>query len=624
MTQNRRLFWYVGLDALLLSLAVLCSYLIRFDGSIPDFFWDSMPFTLLLLGGTTYYFFYLQKAYRCSWRYASISELMLIVKGTTLALAASLILSYTLRIAQVSVLIPNSVLILSWMTATVGISGSRLVWRVFGSHKVKIQSHHKKALVVGAGSAGRLVVKELLQSIDTDLYPIAFIDDDPAKMYLDVLGIPIVGNRGDLIRTLEQGEIDTVIIAMPSVPREEVAKIIAICKETRVNIKILPRVSDVINGKVTVSLIRDVNVEDLLGRDSVEVDLKEISEYITGKTVLVTGAGGSIGSELCRQISSFAPRMLLLLGHGENSIYSIENELRQKYPNVPYCPIIADIQDRIRIEAIFDTYRPAIVFHAAAHKHVPLMESNVEEAIKNNIFGTRNLAECAHKYGAERYVSISTDKAVNPTSVMGVTKRISEMLVQSLGKISSTKFAAVRFGNVLGSRGSVIPLFKQQISQGGPVTVTHPDMVRFFMTISEAVQLVIQAGALAQGGEVFILDMGKPVRISDLAHDLIRLSGLEPNIDIQVVYTGIRPGEKLFEEILTREEGATLSKHNRIFIGKPSDFSYEDFTFVLRKLEQLVQKRYTPATSDEIINLLLQMVPTYQCPVREKQEVLQT
>ncbi|MFS0555426.1 polysaccharide biosynthesis protein [Brevibacillus sp. 179-C9.3 HS] len=624
MVVRSRLYKYVGLDALLLLIAVLMSHLIRFDGHVHETFWESLPLSLLLLGGFTYFYFYLQKVYLCSWRHAGIRELMLVFKGTTLALLTSLGVSYVLRILNVPALIPTSVLILTWMTATVGISGSRLILAVFGRNTVKMQPHHKKALVVGAGSAGKLVVEELLQCKDTDLYPVAFIDDDPKKQRMAVLGITIVGTRNDIQTIVQQEEIDTIIIAMPSIAKEEVAKIISICKETRVNIKILPLVRDVINGKVTVNSIRDVNLEDLLGRDSVDVNLEEISLYLRGKTVLVTGAGGSIGSELCRQISAFEPGMLLLLGHGENSIYSIENELRRKYPHVHYCSIIADIQDRVRIDAIFQKYSPAIVFHAAAHKHVPLMENNIEEAIKNNIFGTKNLAECAHKYGAERFVCISTDKAVNPTSVMGVTKRIAEMMVQSLGEISTTKFAAVRFGNVLGSRGSVIPLFKQQINEGGPVTITHPEMLRFFMTISEAVQLVIQAGALTTGGEVFILDMGKPVRISDLANDLIRLSGLEPNVDIKIVYTGMRPGEKLYEEIFTSEESATASKHNRIFIGNPSEFSYEDFTFFLRKLEQTVQKKYSSSTKNELLNYLHQMVPTYQSPVPEPQEALQT
>lgn len=608
---RRRVLLFWGLDAVLLSFSVFVSYLIRFGGEIPDSLATGIPFAILITIGTTLLAFSLLKVYRCSWTQASIGEMFLIVKGTVLAHLMSFSLSYGFRLLDEQTVVPTSVLILIGMTSTACIGLSRFVWRLYKLQPLKLQPHHRKALIIGAGSAGTLVVKELLQAEEAELYPVAFIDDDPKKMYLRIMGLPVVGNRHSIGRAVKAYGADTVIMAMPSVAREEVAKIINISKETGVQIKLLPRVRDVINGKVSISQIRDVNVEDLLGRESVDVDLEGISGYVTGKTVLVTGAGGSIGSELCRQISAFSPRLLLLLGHGENSIYAIESELKRSYPQMSFRPLIADIQDRHRIESIFEEFRPAIVFHAAAHKHVPLMEQNVAEAIKNNVLGTKNLAECAHLYGTERFVSISTDKAVNPTSVMGATKRISEMMIQSLDPISSTKFAAVRFGNVLGSRGSVIPLFKQQIQEGGPVTVTHPDMVRYFMTIPEAVQLVIQAGALAQGGEVFILDMGKPVRIYDLALDLIRLSGLRPQIDIQVVYTGIRPGEKLFEEILTSEEGMTASKHNRIFIGKPSPYSYEELGFVLRKLETAILAKHSLSTSHELLALLRRLVPTY-------------
>ncbi|MGG1663542.1 polysaccharide biosynthesis protein [Brevibacillus sp. NRS-1366] len=624
MDQKRRMLLYWGLDAILLSFSVFVSYLIRFGGEIPAAFGSGIPYAILITTGTTYLSFTFLKVYRCSWRQASVGEMLLIVKGTIVAHLMSFSLSYGYRLVDEQVVIPTSVLILIGMTSTASIGLSRFVWRLFHVQTLKLQPHHRKALIVGAGSAGGLVVKELLQAEEVDLYPVGFIDDDPKKLQLRILGIPVVGNRNSIGRAVKTFGVDTVIIAMPSVAREEVAKIINMCKETGVQTMLLPRVSDVIDGKVSISLIRDVHVEDLLGRESVDVDLDEISGYITGKTILVTGAGGSIGSELCRQISTFFPSVLLLLGHGENSIYAIENELRRSFPRVVFRPIIADIQDRNRIESIFDEYRPAIVFHAAAHKHVPLMEQNVAEAIKNNVLGTRNLAECAHIFGTERFVSISTDKAVNPTSVMGVTKRISEMMIQSLDPISSTKFAAVRFGNVLGSRGSVIPLFKEQIRKGGPVTVTHPDMVRYFMTIPEAVQLVIQAGALAQGGEVFILDMGKPMRISDLAHDLIRMSGLRPQVDIQVVYTGIRPGEKLFEEMLTSEEGATASKHNRIFIGKHSPYSYEELGFVLRKLEQAVQMKYTCSSEKELLSLMHRIVPTYQTSLEKPREMIKS
>jgi len=470
----------------------------------------------------------------------------------------------------------------------------------------------KKTLIVGAGDAGILVLKELKRSIDSPLYPTAFIDDNSEKLNLRILGIPVVGTRKNIGDIVKRYKIQVVIIAIPSAQGSEITHIVNICKEHNVEVKIFPRISDIINGRITLNMIREVRVEDLLGRPPIELDLLSISGYITDKIVLITGAGGSIGSEICRQVSNFNPKTVLLLGHGENSIYSIEKEIKQRFPLLSTKSIIADIQDRKRMEHVFSTYRPHVVFHAAAHKHVPLMENNPTEAIKNNIFGTRNVAECAHKYQAEKFVQISTDKAVNPTSIMGVTKRIAELVIQSVNERSNTHFSTVRFGNVLGSRGSVVPLFKQQILDGGPVTVTHPDMTRFFMTIPEAVQLVIQAGALEKEGEIFVLDMGKPVNISDLAKKLITLSGLTPDKDIQIKYTGIRPGEKLYEELFTKEEGSIASKHQLIFISKPADLSKLDLYSLLSQLEDLVYADKVHGSADDIKLLLKQIVPTYQ------------
>ncbi|GAA4707832.1 polysaccharide biosynthesis protein [Brevibacillus fulvus] len=612
MNRKHRLFISILLDAMLLALAVIFSYLIRFEAEVSEPFLAGIPYALLMVVGCSLAVFIRLKIYNCSWQYASTRELLLLTKAAALAMVTSWVLSFGSGALGLHPPIPSSIFILAGLLSLTAMGASRMAWYVYRHDTVKYQPHHKRTLVIGAGSAGRLVVKELLESPDTTLYPVAFLDDDPRKQKLTVMGVPIVGTRAVLQQTVQAYKIELIIIAIPSLEKRGVAELIGLCKRTGVQVKMLPRVSDMIEGKVTIEHIRDVQVEDLLGRDSVEINLQEISAYLQDKVVLVTGAGGSIGSELCRQISAFHPGSLLLLGHGENSIYAIEQELRRSFPHLELHPIIADIQDRNRIESVFQMYRPGIVFHAAAHKHVPLMEQNAVEAIKNNIFGTKNLAECADTYQVERFVSISTDKAVNPTSVMGATKRITELMIQSLDKQSMTKFVAVRFGNVLGSRGSVIPLFKQQIREGGPVTVTHPEMVRYFMTISEAVQLVIQAGAFAEGGEIFILDMGKPVKIADLAHDLIRLSGLEPGTDIQVVYTGIRPGEKLFEEILTQEEGATASKHQRIYVGKPTDFSYEDFSYVLRRLEQMTHSSYTPSLNEELLSLLHHIVPSYQ------------
>ncbi|WP_311198838.1 polysaccharide biosynthesis protein [Paenibacillus hexagrammi] len=401
-------------------------------------------------------------------------------------------------------------------------------------------------------------------------------------------GLPVLGDRNEIIRVVNQYQIDEIIIAMPSVPKKEISSIIDICKHTKAKLKIIPKLHDLIEGKVTINAIRNVEVEDLLGREPVKIDLVGIADYVEDKVVLITGAGGSIGSELCRQVAPFNPSKLVILGHGENSIYLIEKELNRMFPDLHIEPVIADVQDKARMEEIFRIYQPKVIFHAAAHKHVPLMERNPAEAIKNNVFGTKNVAECAHQFHAERFVLVSTDKAVNPTSIMGATKRIAELVIQSLDRFSETKFVAVRFGNVLGSRGSVIPHFKEQIARGGPVTVTHPEMIRYFMTIPEAVQLVIQAGAFAAGGEIFILDMGAPVKIVDLATDLIRLSGFEPGVDIDIEFSGIRPGEKLYEELLLNEEIIENTRHNRIFVGSPLKISQSELEMEIKRLEKAV------------------------------------
>lgn len=613
MGYRERLIAFFIIDLCIISFSVWLSYMLRFDGSIPKSFAVNIPYVIGLSCVITYPMLRVFKLYSRVWQYASIGELVSVIRAVSFAVIAIGVVYYCMKSFGISFKIPRSIFLLIWITMIVGIGGSRFVWRVLRDNYnyAKMQAHKKKVLIIGAGSAGALVVKELKSFANSDLFIVGFIDDDEMKHRLNVMGIPVLGGRERIAELVKANKVDKIIIAMPSAPREEIAKIINLCKETGAQLKILPLVSDVIRGKVSVNMIRDVHVEDLLGREPVEVDLKGIADYVTNQTVLVTGAGGSIGSELCRQIAPFFPKVLLLLGHGENSIYTIEMELRKTYPQLAIVSIIADIQDERRMNSVFATYRPSVVFHAAAHKHVPLMELNPTEAIKNNVHGTRIVAECAHQYGAAHFVMISTDKAVNPTNVMGATKRIAEMIIQSLNRYSDTKFVAVRFGNVLGSRGSVIPLFKQQIAEGGPVTVTHPDMVRYFMTIPEAVQLVIQAGALAKGGEVFILDMGKPINISELAHDLIRMSGLEPEKDIKIRYTGIRPGEKLFEELLTAEEGTTSTKHNRIFIGKPAEFSLEAVRAIIEKLEQLT-KAETAVEAEEIKIVLHQIVPTYQ------------
>jgi FlaA1/EpsC-like NDP-sugar epimerase len=612
MGAKRGFLLFFIIDVFIIFSSVLISYLLRFEGNIPTMYFNSIYYTVILFECTTLTLFYFFKVYRRIWQYASITDITLIIKAITISLFINFLLYLMIIITLFDTVIPISIFFLFWMTMSIGICSSRLVFRFIRERNTKIQPFHKKALIVGAGSAGSLVVKELkLSGRSALIYPVAFVDDNLSKLNLKVMGVPVVGTIKDIPHQVKKLGINTIIIAIPSAPRRKIANVINVCKQTRAQIKLLPRVSDILDGKVSINMIRDVHVEDLLGREPVKVNLEEIAGYVTNKTVLVTGAGGSIGSELCRQISKFKPKKLFLLGHGENSLFIIENELKRTFPDVVCKSIIASIQDRKRIEHVFSSYHPDVVFHAAAHKHVPLMESNPTEAIKNNVFGTKNMAECAHQFGAERFVLISSDKVVNPTSIMGTTKHIAEMLVQYLDKTSNTKFVAVRFGNVLESRGSVVPLFKQQIQKGGPVTVTHPDMVRYFMTIPEAVQLVIQAGTIAQGGEIFVLDMGEPVKISKLARDLIRLSGLQPDKDIKIEYTGIRPGEKLFEELLTSEELTTATKHDLIYVAKPSDQSQAELLKILTKLEQAVSVNSSDLLSHEVKTYLAQLVPTF-------------
>lgn len=444
----------------------------------------------------------------------------------------------------------------------------------------------KRVLIVGAGVAGGIVAEVLKQKADSDLEPIAFVDDDPAKQNTVIHDLLVLGNRQNIINIVEKLNIEHIIIAMPSAPGEEISQIVDICQKTKIQIKILPAIYDLITGKIKVSDLRDVEIEDLLGRPAALLNIKEVAGYLRNQVILITGAGGSIGSEICRQVALLGPKLIIILGHGENSIYEIEQELKIKFSNIPITSIIADIRDYHCINEIFAKYRPAVVFHAAAHKHVSFMEKNKAEAIKNNVLGTKILTEAASLNNTKIFILISTDKAVNPTSIMGTTKRVAEMILQRMNETSSTKFATVRFGNVLGSRGSVIPLFKKQIALGGPVTVTHPDMKRYFMTISEAVQLVIQAGALAQGGEIFVLDMGKPIYIVELAKKLISLSGFEPDKDIAIKYTGIRPGEKYVEVLYSDQEQVLPTKHERIFKVTPQLVNYSELNDIIEILEK--------------------------------------
>ncbi|WP_342768754.1 nucleoside-diphosphate sugar epimerase/dehydratase [Sinobaca qinghaiensis] len=510
-------------------------------------------------------FAYFFKLYKKVWQYASVNELTEIFK----AVSFSILIVGILQILVFGALFTRT-LILTWMLHILLLGASRFAWRILRDHYMfpNENKNKKRTLLIGAGSAGRMVVRQItMRGSDSELQPVAFVDDDIKKMNLEILGVPVVGQVKDIEELVQEYEIEHIVIAIPSLQRGEVQKIYQECQKTKIHTQIMPMMEDILNGRVSVSQFREVQIEDLLGRETVELDTSSVSSYVAYKIVMVTGAGGSIGSEICRQVVKFHPNKIILLGHGENSIYDIEMDLRQRELTCEIVTEISDIKDKLKIDAIMKRHQPDVIFHAAAHKHVPLMERNPEEAVKNNVVGTKNVAEVASDNNVKTFVMISSDKAVNPTSVMGATKRVAEMVVQHMDTISETNFVSVRFGNVLGSRGSVVPLFKKQIQQGGPVTVTDPKMTRYFMTIPEASRLVIQAGALARGGEIFVLDMGKPVNITDLAKNVIELSGHTVE-EIGIKYTGMRPGEKMYEELLGDEEVHNEQVYPQIYIGK--------------------------------------------------------
>lgn len=548
------------------------------------------------------------KCYRNLWRYAGEEELIAIVFACIL----SIITTYSIHLL-IGIEFSQTFYILNLIITTSLISWARLTYRT-GS-RVLIRSRLKEkpsnVLIVGAGSAGDIVIQELKNNPKLLKKPIGIVDDDIKKQCRRMHNVPIIGMVKDIDSIVTKYDIDEIIIAIANISRKDKKNIVEVCKKTKCKLKTIPGIFEIIDGKVDIKKIRDVQIEDLLGREPVKVNLDEISGYLQNKVVLVTGGGGSIGSELCRQVSSLTPKQLIILDNYENNAYAIQQELVRKYgTSLNLITVIASIREEKRMDDIFKKYKPEVVFHAAAHKHVPLMEKNPSEAVKNNIFGTKNVAVLADKYKVKRFVLISTDKAVNPTNIMGATKRAAEMIIQTMNEKSETEFVAVRFGNVLGSNGSVIPLFKKQIEEGGPITITHPEITRYFMTIPEAVQLVIQAGAMTKGGEIFVLDMGEPVKIVDLAKNLIKLSGFEEDVDICIEFTGLRPGEKLYEELLMSEEGLTDTSHEKIFIGKPISINVEKCKMNLEFLKAIVDKERV-----ELIDIIMrELVPTYITP----------
>ncbi|WP_100012080.1 polysaccharide biosynthesis protein [Lentibacillus sediminis] len=599
MTYRQRLSLFIFIDSLIVLSAILLSvFLLSIDTKA-----FAVPLLIISLAilSCHYMFSIKYKLYKKVWEYASIQELLIILKVVSFSILTAAILQF-LFIQEIHFKFITVV----WLLHLFFIGGSRFVWRVYRDTVMNKSATEIRTLIIGAGSAGTMVARQMMRNKQSELLPVAFIDDDKSKLQLDIYGLPVVGGVKDIAGKVDELQIDHIIISIPSLNKKELNTIFRECAKTSAKTKILPLLEDLITGKVSINEFRDVQVEDLLGRDPVQMDMESISENITDKVILVTGAGGSIGSEISRQAASFHPRKLILLGNAENDIYAIEMDLMEKYKTskTEIIPEIADIQDAAKMMTVMSRYKPDVVYHAAAHKHVPMMERNPEEAVRNNIIGTRNTAIAAHRNHVESFVMISTDKAVNSTSVMGASKRLAEMIVQDMNRKSRTKFTAVRFGNVLGSTGSVIPLFKKQIEKGGPVTVTHPDMVRYFMTIPEASRLVIQAGSLAEDGEIFILDMGEPVRIVDLAKNLIKLSGNSLE-DIEIVYTGIRPGEKLFEELLKENEVHDNQVFPKIYAGKTTELYIEEINEIIANYQSIdtatLREQLVGLANDEIV-----------------------
>lgn len=561
---------------------------------------------------TTVVIFLVLNLYNRVWSYASMNE-MLAILGATMLSTVFQAFGFSLLYLQV----PRSYYFFYFILLSITTIITRFSYRILHTMEnglKKSTRHSRNTIVIGAGEAGNMIIKELKSSKYLNQKVVCVIDDNPSKKGKYIHGIRIVGGRDKIQEAAKKYDAEEIILAIPSAGTKNTRDILRICNLTDCKLKILPGMYQLINDDVGVSNLREVSIEDLLGRDTIEIDMESVGQYVRNKRVLVTGGGGSIGSELCRQIASHNPKLLIIFDIYENNAYDIQQELVRKYPNLKLEVLIGSVRNTSRIESVMEHYRPDVVFHAAAHKHVPLMEDSPNEAIKNNVFGTYKTARAADKYGVKKFVLISTDKAVNPTNIMGASKRMCEMIVQTFSKYSRTEYVIVRFGNVLGSNGSVIPLFKKQMEAGGPVTVTHPDIIRFFMTIPEAVSLVMQAGALAHGGEIFVLDMGEPVKIADLAKNLIRLSGYTLGVDMNIEYTGLRPGEKLYEEILTKEEGLQKTANNLIYVGQPLEFDEVHFLSELKKLEIAASEE-----SRDVKKIVSGIVPTYHIREEDKE-----
>ena len=612
---NIRRIFLVSFDVISIIIAAYGSLLLRFNGPIESQYLHRVNIligSMILIGLAIFITF---RLYHSLWQFASIIELKNIIFASIMSAIANILICELTGNP-----LPRSCYFIYFLLLVLMVGGSRFIYRFIrlyaARHNIrgrKEQRPLEKVMIIGAGVAGEKVYKEILGSKSIYKEVICFIDDEPSKWNRTIHGVSIYGGRDKIIEAVNKYKIEEIMVAMPSASKRDLIDIFNICKETKCKLKKLPGIYQFINEDVHISDLKEVEIQDLLGRDPIKVNLADIMGYVTDKVVMVTGGGGSIGSELCRQIAANKPKQLIIVDIYENNAYDIQLELKHNYPELNLETLIASVRNEVKVNKLFEIYHPDIVYHAAAHKHVPLMEDSPNEAIKNNVFGTLNVARAADKYNAQKFILISTDKAVNPTNVMGATKRLCEMIVQTYNKRSQTEYVAVRFGNVLGSNGSVIPIFKRQIKEGGPVTVTHPDIIRYFMTIPEAVSLVLQAGAYAKGGEIFILDMGEPVRIADMAKNLIKLSGYEPDVDIKIEYTGLRPGEKLYEELLMEEEGLQYTPNHMIHIGKPIEMNEDTF---VERLINLKEAAY--GETDDIRSLIKELVPTYQYGITPK------
>ncbi len=600
-------------DAAILVFSLFASFLIRFEGGIPTSDWQLFKRAVFVVVLLKLIVFFVSGLYDRMWRYVSTRELRVLIIdvliGSTLAVVPLYYISQTG--------FPRSVLIIDALLTILLVGGTRFAARYLyelQKHR-SVMAESKPVLIFGAGDSGEVIVREMLKHPEVKYDPVGFVDDDPAKQGRRIHGIQVLGTHRDLLHLAAKYEVEEIVIAIPSAPSSVIRDTVSMCDDAGVACKTLPGVFELIDGTVDLNQIRDVNVEDLLGREPVKIDVKEAEAYLANSVVLVTGGAGSIGGELCRQIVRFGPKKLIVLDHNENDTYYLLLELKAKYPDLDLVIIIGDIKDAPLIDYLFADYKPDVVFHAAAHKHVPLMQENITAAVSNNVTGSKNLIHAAEKHGVKRFVLISTDKAVDPTGIMGTTKRIAEMVMQSACQSCHTKFMAVRFGNVIGSNGSVAPIFRKQIEAGGPVTVTHPEATRYFMSVSEAVKLVMQAGAIGQGGEVFLLDMGEPVKIVELARNLIRLSGLQPDVDIKIEFTGLRSGDEITEDLVGKQETVVKTKQEKVLIVVDGRFDYRSFMKDLDVLETLTAKHDVTGINSQ----MEKMVPTYKKTINSKQ-----